>query len=143
MKPIQIAILFVVGAAAMTNVHAQTAAVVVRDAWVRAPEPSKMETAAYMTIENTGAEKRAVVSVTADQAKIAEMHKMMMDGKLMKMTQIAKIDVPAKGKASLKPNAMHIMLMGLTGKLAPGDKVTGSLKLDDGTTVPFTAEVRK
>ena len=144
MKIARIALLVAIGAAATAaNARAQTATVVVKDAWVRATEPSKMESAAYMTIENSGAEKRAVVGVTADQAKVAEMHNMTMDGKLMKMVQIPKIDVPAKGKASLKPNAMHIMLMGLTTKLAVGDKVTGTLKLDDGTTVPFTAEVRK
>ena len=144
MKAMRLATSFVIAAAALTTAAgAQTASVAVKDAWVRATEPSKMESAAYMTIENTGAEKRAVVAVTADQAKVAEMHNMTMDGKLMKMAQIPKIDVPARGKASLKPNGMHIMLMGLTTKLSAGDKVTGSLKLDDGTIVPFTAEVRK
>jgi len=144
MKAIRLATSFVIAVAALTTAAgAQTASVTVKDAWVRATEPSKMESAAYMTIYNTGTEKRAVVAVTADQAKVAEMHNMTMDGKLMKMVQIPKIDVPARGKASLKPNGMHIMLMGLTTKLAVGEKVTGSLKLDDGTMVPFTAEVRK
>jgi len=144
MKAARLATSFVIGvAAAFSSAYAQTAPIVVKNAWVRATEPSKMESAAYMDIENTSAEKRAVVGVMADQAKMAEMHNMSMDGKLMKMVQIPKIDVPARGKASLKPNGMHIMLMGLTTKLAVGDKVTGSLKLDNGTMVPFTAEVRK
>ena len=131
------------GAAMTVTATAQPTAVVVRDAWARRPEASKDETALYMTIENSTAEKRAVVSVMCDEAKVAEMHKMSMDGKLMKMAQIAKIDLPAKGKASLKPNSMHVMLMGLKGKPAVGDTLNGTLTLDDGTMVPFKAEVRK
>jgi hypothetical protein len=122
---------------------AQAVAVVVRDAWVRPPAPSKDETALYMTIENKSGTPRAVVSVMAEPAKMAEMHKEMMDGKMMKMTQLQKIDVPANGTAVLKPNDMHIMLMGLKTKPAVGETVSGTLKLDDGTMVPFKAEVRK
>jgi copper(I)-binding protein len=131
------------GAALAVTATAQQTAVVVRDAWVRPPAASKDETALYMTIENTSADKRAVVSVMCDVAKVAEMHKMSMDGKLMKMTQIAQIDVPAKGKASLKPNSMHVMLVGMKARPAVGDSLDGTLKLDDGTMVPFKAEVRK
>ena len=124
-------------------VSAQTATVVVRDAWVRPPAPSKDETALYMTIENKTGSPRAVVSIMSEQARMAEMHKEMMDGKMMKMTQLQKIDVPANGTAVLKPNDMHVMLMGLKTKPAVGDTLSGTLKLDDGTMIPFKAEVRK
>lgn len=122
---------------------AQTPVIVVRDAWVRPPLPSKDETALYMTIENKSGDKRAVVSVMSEQSKMAEMHEETMDGKMMKMVQIAKIDVPAKGTAVLKPNGMHVMLMGLKTNPAVGDTLNVTLKLDDGTMVPFKAEVRK
>jgi copper(I)-binding protein len=124
-------------------VSAQAPAVVVRDAWVRPPAPSKDETALYLTIENKTGAPRAIVSVMSDQAKMGEMHKEMMDGKMMKMMQLQKIEVPANGTTVLKPNDLHIMLMGLKTKPAVGDIVSGTLKLDDGTMVPFKAEVRK
>ena len=123
-------------------VSAQTS-VVVRDAWVRLPAPSKNETALYMKIDNKGANKRAVMSVMADAAKMAEMHDTMMDGKMMKMMDLKQIDLPAKGSVELKPNGKHIMLMELKSKPAIGDTLSGTLKLDDGTMVPFKAEVRK
>jgi hypothetical protein len=125
-------------------VIAQTSTVVVvRDAWVRPPAPSKNETALYMTIENNGTDKHAVVSVMAEQARMAEMHDTMMDGKMMKMTDLKQIDVPGKGSVELKPNGKHIMLMELKTKPAVGETLAGTLKLDDGTMVPFKAEVRK
>jgi len=122
---------------------AQAPTVVVRDAWVRPPLPSKDETALYMTIENKSASPRAIVSVMSEESKMAEMHKEMMDGKMMKMTQLQKIELPANGTAVLKPNDMHVMLMGLKTKPAVGDTLSVTLKLDDGTMIPFKAEVRK
>ena len=130
------------GAMVPATAHAQAGAVVVRDAWVRVPAPSKNETALYMTIENMSNTPRAVVSVMAEPAKMAEMHDTVMDGKMMKMTDLKKIELPAKGKAELKPNGMHVMLMNLKTKPAVGDTVSGELKLDDGTTIPFKAVVK-
>ena len=62
--------------------------VVVHDAWVRMPAPSKTETALYMVIENKGASARSVVSATSKDAAKVEMHE-------MKMMNAAKAD--AKG----------------------------------------------
>lgn len=125
------------------SLAAQSAAVVAHDGWVRLPAPSKTETAFYVELENHGSSPRAVVSVSSEAAGTAEMHKMMMDGDMMGMMPVDKIAIPANGKASLSPNGLHIMLFGLKRKLAAGDKVTVTLKLDDGTTVPVTATVRK
>jgi hypothetical protein len=113
------------------------------DAWIRLPSASRTETAAYMVIENKGTTARSVVSATsADAAKI-ELHEMKMGGGMMSMSPVAKIDVPAKGKATLAPNGYHLMVFGLKSKLADGGKFTVTLKLDDGSTVPVTASVRK
>jgi periplasmic copper chaperone A len=137
----------------------QSTAVTAHDAWARTPAPSKMETAAYMVIENHTGQPRAVVAVSSNAADKVEMHQMkMMDGKagdktstmpgmakksMMVMTPVAQIPVPANGKATLEPNGLHIMLFGLKSKLADGDTVALTLKLDDGTTVPVTAAVHK
>jgi len=122
---------------------AQTAAVVAHDGWVRLPAASKSETAFYVEMENHSPQSRAVVAVSSDVADKAEMHKMMMEGDMMGMMPIDKIDIPANGKASLSPNGMHVMLFGLKKKIAAGDKVTVTLKLDDGSLVPVTAMVKK
>jgi copper(I)-binding protein len=152
---------------------AQNGAVVAHDAWARIPAPSKMETAVYMVIENHSAQPRAVVSVSSNAAEKVEMHQMKMmaaekkeekasnmpgmakkeesgmpgmakkEQTMMVMTPVAQIPVPANGKATLEPNGLHMMAFGLKSKLTEGDKLMVTLKLDDGTTVPVTAVVRK
>lgn len=140
---------------------AQNGAVVAHDAWARIPAPSKMETAVYMVIENHSAQPRAVVSVSSNAADKVEMHQMKMlaaekkeekassmpgmakKEEMMVMTPVTQIAVPANGKSTLSPNGFHLMLFGLKSRPAEGDKLLVTLKLDDGTTVPVTAVVRK
>jgi copper(I)-binding protein len=128
--------------------------VVVQDAWVRMPAASRTETAGYMVIENKSASARSVVSASSPDITKIELHemKMMSSGKgdakdgmssMMTMMPVAKIDVPAHGRATLAPNGYHLMLFGLKSKLAEGSKVSITLKLDDGSTVPVTASVRR
>jgi copper(I)-binding protein len=122
---------------------AQDATIVVRDAWVRVPAPSKTETALYMVIENRSSQKRALVGASSDLAGKIELHQMRMDGKVMSMTPVKEITIPAGGKATLSPSGYHMMMFRLTTKPAVGDNVNLILKLDDGTTVPVMATVRK
>lgn len=150
------------GALFAATLAAQGGAVVAHDAWARVPAPSKTETALYMVVENHSSQARSIVSVSSAASEKAEMHEMKMmpakhDGKpsnipnmpdkkaqeMMVMTPVPQIAIPANGKATLAPNGYHIMLFGLKSRLAEGDKVPVTLKLDDGTTVPVTAVVRQ
>lgn len=116
--------------------------VVAQDAWVRMPAASKTDTAAYMVVENKGTVARAIVSASSPDIAKIELHEMKMASGMMSMAPVTKIDVPAKGKATLAPNGLHLMLFGLKSRLADGGKVGITLKLDDGSTVPVTASVR-
>ncbi len=122
---------------------AQNADVVARDAWARMPLKSKMDTALYMMVENHTSQSRTIVSVSTDDAAAAEMHQMTMNKMIMVMTPVTHISIPAKGKTSFDPNNFHIMLFGLKTRPAIGDKLHVTLKLDDGTSVPVEATVRK
>ena len=124
-------------------VGAQTDAFVAHDAWVRLPDKSKTETALYLVLENHTSEARTIVSASSNAAAQVEMHQMTMTKMMMVMTPVSKVAVPAHGKVSFDPNGYHIMLFGLKTRPAVGDKITATLKLDDGTTVPVEAIVRK
>ena len=154
-----IALLGVCGMSSLT-LAADNPNVVAHDAWVRMVAPSRTDTAAYMVIENNGAAARSVVSASSPAVTKIEMHEMKMDhstmhgtpdaankskaagGSMMTMSPVAKIDVPAKGRATLAPNGLHLMLFGLKSKLTEGGSITITLKLDDGSIVPVTASVR-
>ena len=123
--------------------HAQTSDVIAHDGWARVPLPSKTETAVYVVVENHTAQRRAIVSASSDSAVAAEMHQMQMVKMSMVMTPINQVNIPARGKARFDPNGFHIMLYGLKTRPMPGDTINVTLKLDDGTIVPFQATVRK
>jgi periplasmic copper chaperone A len=123
--------------------YAQTSDIIARNAWARVPLPSKTEMALYVVVENHTSQRRAIVSVSCDSAAAAELHQMQMVRMTMVMTPVSQVNLPAKGKATFDPNGYHIMLYGLKTRPSPGDTIKVTLKLDDGTTVPVEATVRK
>ena len=122
--------------------HAQAPEVVVKDAWTRPPLPPQNNIAVFMTISNAGPTARSVVSVSTPDARKAELHEVRMEGKMMKMTPIKTLQVPANGSVELKPGSFHIMCFDLKRPLKPGDRVSMVLALGDGKKVPVAVTVR-
>jgi periplasmic copper chaperone A len=123
--------------------NAQNTSILAHDGWLRQPPASLNEAAVYVVIENHTAVARSIVSGTTDIADKVELHEMKMEKMMMRMNQVPKVDLPARGKVSFNPNGLHIMLFGLKKRPVEGDSVIVTLMLDDGTTVPVTATVRK
>lgn len=123
--------------------QAQNATVVARDAWVREAVGARKVTGAFLVLENSGASLRSVVSGTADVAETLELHEMVRDGTMMKMSPVKSIEIPAGGRTELKPGGLHLMLFGLKRPLVAGDSIHVTLTLDDGSSLMVTAAVRK
>lgn len=97
-------------------------------------------TAAFGVLANRGAELRTIVSAVSDASDRTELHEMAMDDGVMVMRPIdGGIEIPAGGSTALEPGGLHVMIMDLDRDVAPGDDVTVTLTLDDGSTVRFTA----
>jgi periplasmic copper chaperone A len=122
---------------------AQNADVVAHDAWARLPPKSKTDTALFMVVENHSAQPKTIVGASSEDAASAELHQMTMTKMIMVMMPVSHISIPARGKTSFDPNGFHVMLFGLKTRPALGDKLHVTLKLDDGTTVPVEAIVKK
>ncbi|MGL5442333.1 MAG: copper chaperone PCu(A)C, partial [[Mycobacterium] stephanolepidis] len=52
------------------------------------------------------------------------------------------VAIPANGEHKLSPGGDHVMLMGLTTPLRPGQDVVITLAFQDGSTKPLTAQIR-
>jgi copper(I)-binding protein len=98
--------------------------------------------AAYVTLRNDGAGPDVVVSVTSDAAATAEVHEVLYDAGVMRMRPAGRLSIPAGGRIEMKPGAHHIMLLGLTRDLTPGDTVKLTLTLEKGGTLAVEAPVR-
>lgn len=120
---------------------AQTDSVEVRDAWARAT-PGKADIgAAYLTLQSPVGDR--LTGLSTPVAGIAQLHTMTMEGGVMKMNRVAALDLPAGQKIKLEPGAMHIMLIGLTDRLRPGQSFPLTLTFEKAGQREVTVSVEK
>lgn len=125
------------------SVNAQGTTVTAHDAWVREAPAGRKVTAIFLTLENKGSATRALVSGATEVADTLELHEMIRENEMMRMSPVKQIAIPANGKAELRPGGLHLMIFGVKKPLAAGDTVQVTLTLDDGTKLQVAAEVRK
>jgi copper(I)-binding protein len=117
--------------------------ITITDPYVRAVPPGQPNSASFMTVTNAGGSDRALVGGSSPAAKVVELHTHTMEGGMMRMRQVEKIDLPAGKDVSLKPGGLHVMLIGLKQNLTPGENVPITLKFADGSELMVDAPVRK
>lgn len=125
------------------NAQAAEADLSVADAYVRLAPPGTPTTGAFMTIKNAGTADRKLLKADSPIARSVELHNHINDNGVMKMRQVAEIDVKAKGQAVLKPGSYHIMLIDLKAPLKEGETVPMTLTFDDGSTKQLDAPIKK
>ncbi len=114
-------------------VAAQTAAVKVEGAWVRATVQGQKGTGAFMNL--TAKEGTRLVGVSSPAAGVAEVHEMKMENDIMKMRAVPSLDLPAGQTVQLKSGGYHIMLMDLKAPLANSSTVPLTLRFKDAKGV--------
>ena len=116
----------------------------VKNAWARPTAPGQKTAGAYMELESASA--AVVVAVESEAAARAELHMMSMDGGVMRMRPVQKIDLPAKKMVKLAPGGLHVMLIDIKRPLKAGDKLPLTLSIEGAggtrSTVKVEAEVR-
>ena len=91
--------------------------------FARATPPGAQIGGAYMTIDNKGAADDALVRASSPVAGSVQIHTMTMDGNVMRMHEVAGVDLPAGKRVALAPGGYHLMLVGLRKPLAEGTRV--------------------
>lgn len=100
----------------------------VSNAWVRGTVAQQKATGAFMTL--TSVEGARLIDASSPVAGAVEIHEMTMDNNVMRMRQIAGLDLPAGKPVELKPGGFHVMLMNLRQPLAEGDTVPLTLTVE-------------
>lgn len=100
----------------------------VENAWARATAPGQDAASVDLTI--TSKHAAALVGVSSPVAATAQLHSMEMESGMMKMREVASIDLPPGKTVNLGESGYHLMLMGLK---AP---------IKEGQTVPLTLSIR-
>jgi copper(I)-binding protein len=120
------------------------AQVTVKDAWVRGTVPQQKASGAFMQL--TSEKEVRLVAAKSPVANVVEIHEMVMDKDVMKMRQIAGLDLVPGRVLELKPGGYHVMLIDLKQPLKKGDTVPLKLRIENAdksvSTVEVKAEVR-
>lgn len=131
-----LAALAVAGAA-----HAQ--AIRISDAWIRPPPPGAPTAAGYATVTNASRRPDALIGGFTPAAARVEVHQMSMAGGVMRMRPVTGgLPIPPGGTVRLAPGGLHLMLIGPTRPLRPGDKVPVTLRFMRGGAVRTVFTVR-
>jgi copper(I)-binding protein len=116
--------------------------VTITDQWVKAA-PTGM-TGLFGTLKNAGGHEVTVVSASSPVAGRVELHEVVgqAGGGSVMQPKGGGFPIPAGGTHVLAPGADHIMLMDLKQPLQVGKDVEVTLSFEDGSTLPFAAQVR-
>lgn len=120
------------GAVALTVATPALADIEIKDPYARSSGPTAKAGAAFMVIENTGAEDDRLIGASSDIAVRVELHthKDMGEG-VMRMMEVEEgFAVPAGGTHMLQRGGDHVMFMGLNGPMEQGATVAVTLTFE-------------
>ena len=115
----------------------------VSGAYVRAVPPGQPNSAAFMALANQSDSDHALVAAESSVAEAVEMHSHTMEGGMMRMRRVERIDLGAGETVIFQPGELHVMLIGLTRQLEPGQQVDLTLIYEDGSRTQMAAQVQK
>jgi copper(I)-binding protein len=138
MKPVRLTAVAVLAACLSTSLWAQT--VDVKNAWARATVQGQKGTGAFMTL--TAKDGATLVSASSPVAGVTEVHEMKMEGDVMKMRAIPKLELPAGKPVDLKPGGYHVMLLDLKLPLQKDTTIPLTLVFKDAKGVETKSEIR-
>lgn len=115
----------------------------VMNPYARAVAAGHPNSAAFMVLNNTSSQDRALVNARSSVSKVVELHTHKKEGGMMRMRQVEKMVIKAGSKTILKPGGLHIMFIGLKQQLTVGNNVDLELEFDNGEIVKLSVPVKK
>lgn len=112
-------------------------------AWVRALPPVQRNTAAYLTLRNTGDAALTVTGGHAAGAARLEIHRSEQVDGTMRMRRVEELTLAPGEQVQLQPGGVHLMLLDLEKMPAEGEQVELCLSLATGEPVCTLAPVRR
>jgi periplasmic copper chaperone A len=112
----------------------------VSNAWVKPTAAGQPVAGAYMTL--TADKDIEVIAVLTPVAEKAEIHSMSMDGNIMRMQRLDRLQLKPGQAVELKPGGLHLMLIGLTHAIKAGEVVPLSLVTRDAQGKKTTLSIK-
>ncbi len=116
--------------------------VVIHDPWARASLGASGTSAAYMTIEVTGDHPDRLIGAASPIAKHAQLHAEVMDNGIARMRPVEAVEVAPGTPTVLAPGGLHIMLMGVQGKLVAGQTMPLELTFETAGKIELEVPIK-
>ena len=119
---------------------AQAQGATVERPWARATAPSARAGGVFLTLKPGVAPDR-LVGAASPVAELAELHRTVNEGGVMKMLPVEALPVEPGKSVELKPGGLHIMLMGLRRPLKQGETFPITLTFEKAPPVTATVTI--
>lgn len=86
----------------------------------------------YLVLANRGRSPETLVKVESPAARTVEIHRATLTGGVMSMAAQDRVPIPPGGSVSFAPGGYHLMFLGLTRSLKPGDRLPATLVFANG-----------
>jgi len=116
--------------------------ITIRDAWAQASLGETPNSAAYLRLEITGDEPDKLIAASSEQVKSVGLHTHLMEDGVAKMRPVEAIEVAPGEPTVLQPGGLHLMLMGVKGKLVDGETLPLTLVFEKAGDVSLNLPVR-
>ncbi len=116
----------------------------ITSAWMRATPPGAKVAAGFLEIVNETKLPDRLIGVAAPSiAEKVEMHETIMRGTVAQMRPIVGgLVIPPGGSLTLKPGGIHLMFLGLKGRVTEGERIKARLTFEKAGTVDVEFAVR-
>jgi copper(I)-binding protein len=114
----------------------------VRHPWTRATPPGTTVGAGYLEIRNSGTEPDRLIGASTPAAKRVELHVLIREGDIVRMSEVKSLEVPARQRLILRPNVSHLMIVGLGKPLVKGARVPLTLRFEKAGELQIELEVQ-
>lgn len=123
--------------------EAPAATLSVADGWA-APTPAGVDVSAgYLTITNGTAAADHLLSATSPRAARVEVHEMAMDGAVMQMRPVERLEIAPGESVHLAPGGRHLMFYGVTQPFADGETIAMQLVFETAGAIDVSLPVRR
>lgn len=109
--------------------------------WIRLM-PGSM-TGGYFELRNAGDRDYRIVAAQSPISEVVELHEHAHVDGVMRMRQVAGLEVPAGETLVLEPGGLHLMFIGLHEPLTAGAWIPVVLECADGETMTIHARVQR
>jgi periplasmic copper chaperone A len=114
----------------------------ITDPWAATTPNGAAVAAGYLVVTNPTVAADTLVSAASPRATRVEIHEMKMEGEMMRMRAVEKLEAPAGGAVVLAPGGYHLMFIGIDAPFEEAQSIPLTLTFANAGAIKVAMPVR-